>query len=128
MSALSETAIADICGRLERGLQHEQEQRRGGAAILIPLLQGEDGIEALFQVRASDLARQPGEVCFPGGHIEQGEAPRDAAIRETCEELLVDARSVRIIADLGNVVGPGGMPLWVYVGTLDGYGNTFDAK
>ena len=128
MSALSETAIADICGRLERGLQHEQEQRRGGAAILIPLLQGEDGIEALFQVRASDLARQPGEVCFPGGHIEQGEAPRDAAIRETCEELLVDARSVRIIADLGNVVGPGGMPLWVYVGTLDGYDNTFDAK
>jgi 8-oxo-dGTP pyrophosphatase MutT (NUDIX family) len=75
-----------------------------------------------------DLARQPGEVCFPGGHIEQGEAPRDAAIRETCEELLVDAQHVRIIADLGSVVGPGGMPLWVYAGTLDNYGNTFDAK
>ncbi|MDO4532255.1 MAG: CoA pyrophosphatase [Coriobacteriia bacterium] len=128
MNALSENTIADIRERLERGLQHEREQRRGGAAIFIPLLQDEDGIEVLFQVRALDLVRQPGEVCVPGGHIEPGEAPRDAAIRETCEELLVDAKDVRIIADLGNVVGPGGMPLWVYAGTLDNYANTFDAK
>ena len=128
MSALSDNAITDIRRRLERGLQREQEQRRGGAAVFIPLLQGENGIEVLFQVRAKDLARQPGEVCFPGGHIEQGETPRDAAIRETCEELLVDARDVRIIADLGNVVGPGGMPLWVYAGTLDDYENTYDPE
>lgn len=127
MSALSDKAAADIREQLERGLEREREQLRGGAAVFIPLLQGEDGIEVLLQVRARQLLRQPGEVCFPGGHIELGESPRDAAIRETSEELQLDFGQVRIIVDLGQVVGPGGMPLWVFVGTIDGYAGTYDS-
>ena len=123
-----EAQLDDVRNRLQVGLERECADKRGGAAVVIPLLPGEDGLQVLFQVRAFDLPRQPGEVCFPGGHIERGEDPLHAAIRETCEELLLDSSQVRIDADLGQVVGPGGMPLWLYVGTISDYRGTFDAE
>ena len=121
-----EEQLEDICARAKRGLERERTQQLGGASIFIPLLPGEGGIDVLFEVRALHLKRQPGEVCFPGGHLEPGESPRDAAIRETAEELLVAPSAVRIICDLGEVSGPGGMPIWVYAGTIDSYAGTFD--
>ena len=117
-----------IRDRVECGLARERERRRGGAAILIPLLPGDEGLDVLFEVRAWHLQKQPGEVCFPGGHIEQGEDPRDAAVRETCEELAISREQVHIIADLGAVDGPGGMPLRVFVGALEGYGGSCDPE
>ena len=114
--------------RIARGLEHERAARRGGAAILIPLVPTDDGFAVLFEVRALHLKKQPGEVCFPGGHIELGEDPRAAAIRETCEELAISPSQVEVFADLGRVDGPGGMPLWVYAGVLDGYEGTYDPE
>lgn len=96
-----------------------------GAAVLIPLLSTDAGLEVLLEQRALDLDIQPGEVCLPGGHVEAGESPQQAAVRETCEELLIPAKSVHIIGDLGQQPGPGGMPLWVFVGRLDHYCGTF---
>lgn len=40
----------------------------------------------LLEVRSQEV-RQPGEICFPGGHVEPGESMKQAAIRETYEEL-----------------------------------------
>lgn len=96
-----------------------------GAAVLIPLLDTSAGLEVLLEQRALDLDIQPGEVCLPGGHMEPGESPHETAVRETCEELLVPAEHVRIIGDLGQMSGPGSLPLWVFVGTLDQYNGTF---
>lgn len=57
-------------------------------AVFIPLIEidGEDHI--LFEVRSQNIA-QPGEVSFPGGRLEEGEGFKDAALRETMEELLL---------------------------------------
>ena len=44
-------------------------------AVLVPLVEREDGLHVLYEVRALTLRHQPGEVCFPGGHIEAGETP-----------------------------------------------------
>ena len=41
-------------------------------AVLVPLIEREDGIHVLYEVRAKDLDRQPGEICFPGG-MQEGE-------------------------------------------------------
>ena len=123
-----EEGLCEVQEQLARGLELERTAQQGGAAILIPLVPDDGGLEVLFEVRAQHLDKQPGEVCFPGGHIEAGETPCDAAVRETCEELQVDAQSIRMIADLGKVDGPGGMPLWVFVGALDGYAGTCDPK
>lgn len=60
------------------------------AAVIIPMIKvdGEDSI--LFEVRSSALPDQPGDVCLPGGIIEEGETAQEAAVRETCEELCID--------------------------------------
>ena len=40
---------------------------------------------------------QPGEICFPGGHIEAGENCIDTALRETYEELGIRTSSVNVL-------------------------------
>ena len=79
-------------------------------AVLVPLVEGPEGLSLLFEVRASTLAHQPGEVCFPGGKVERGESPRDCALRETFEELAIPAGEVEIIS-----------PLDLLVQLMDGY-------
>lgn len=37
-------------------------------------------MELLFEVRSANLHRQPGEVCFPGGAVEEEERFEDAAV------------------------------------------------
>lgn len=111
---------------LEAGLAVQPEESR--AAVLVPLVSGENGPEVLFEVRAAHLKRQPNEVCLPGGHIEPGEDAREAVIREACEELLVRPAQLERIVDMGRMDGPGGMPLRVFAGSLAGYDGTFDAS
>lgn len=120
-----ESSLVHIGRALAAGLEHERLNTRG-AAVIVPIVPGEEGPELLFEVRASDLDIQPGEVCFPGGHIEPGETPREAAIRETCEELLVDATAVSIFGELEPMPGPRGLPLWVFIGTIRDYSGTVD--
>ena len=57
-------------------------------AVLCPFVDGPDGPELLFEVRAAGI-RQGGEVCFPGGRMEPGETPLACALRETEEELSI---------------------------------------
>ena len=73
------------------------------AAILIPIVRDKDEPALLMEVRSLKV-RQPGEVCFPGGHIEEGETCMDAALRETYEELGIRPSSVNVL--------PGMEPEW----------------
>lgn len=100
-------------------------RHRRGAAVVIPLVSDEHVLSVLLEVRAANLDVQPGEVCLPGGRIEKGEEPLDAAIRETCEELLVEPGQIEILGSMGHLEGPGGQPLFVFVATLDGYEGTY---
>ena len=61
-------------------------ERERSMAVLLPLAEGPEGWQVLFEVRAAGIS-QPGEVCFPGGRIEPGETPEEAALRECREEL-----------------------------------------
>lgn len=102
-----------------------QPPRRQGAAVLIPLVQTDEGLAIVLEVRAQTLVVQPGEVCLPGGGIEAGETPEDAAIREACEELLVTRKQIEVLGELGSFEGPGGRALHAFVGELAGYQGTF---
>lgn len=121
---------------LRRAVRQGQEQVRAeraarlaahpGAAVFIPLLPCADGgYDILFEVRAAHLERQPGEVCLPGGHVEAGEDGVQAAVRETCEELLVSADQIRVLGALDSDRGPKDMPLQVCYGVLEGYAGTW---
>ena len=76
------------------------EEKKGvhtpSAAILIPIVRGKDEPALLMEVRSLNVL-QPGEVCFPGGHIETGETCVDAALRETYEELGILPSSVNVL-------------------------------
>ena len=69
----------------------------GKFAVLVPLVEREDGFYVLYEVRAGHMKRQPGEVCFPGGHMEGEESPETCALRETEEELGIPPSAVRVL-------------------------------
>ena len=69
------------------------------AAVFMPLVEADGKLSLLFEVR-SKLIGQAGEVCFPGGRIEEGESPLDAAVRETMEELELGRKAASLLLDL----------------------------
>ncbi|MCK2157023.1 MULTISPECIES: CoA pyrophosphatase [Exiguobacterium] len=91
---------------------------KNAAAVLIPLVERNGEIHLLFQVRAKTLRSQPGEIAFPGGRIDPGEQPREAAIRETTEELNVNPTDIEIIGTLEPLVTPNRSIIYPYLGIL----------
>lgn len=69
---------------------------RHSYAVLCPLVEREDGLHLLYEVRARALS-QPGEVCFPGGRMEPGESPEACALRETEEELAIPPSEITLL-------------------------------
>lgn len=75
------------------------EKRR--YAVLLPLVfdKGSQSWQVLYHIR-SEAISQPGEVAFPGGRVEEGESYREAAIRETCEELHLQPDVIEIWGEI----------------------------
>jgi coenzyme A diphosphatase NUDT7 len=70
------------------------------AAVVVPLREGRGGLEILFEQRPMHLTQSPGEVSFPGGRVETGETPLEAALRELEEELGVPPARVEVLGRL----------------------------
>lgn len=88
-------------------------------SVLIPLIEREDGIHVLYEVRAKDLDRQPGEICFPGGQQEEEETYEQCALRETSEELGIPPESVEIVSELTTIYGVGKFAMHCFIGIVD---------
>ncbi len=88
------------------------------SSVLLPLIKINGTWHLLYEVRALNLSSQPGEICFPGGKIEGKETPKTAAIRETCEELLIDESHVEVIGQLDSVLTSFNMLIHCYVGII----------
>ncbi len=74
------------------------------AAVVIPIIRYDEPA-MIFVRRAAHLRRNPGEIGFPGGVIEPGDADaRAAALREFEEELGVERERVHIVDRLPDVV------------------------
>lgn len=94
------------------------------SAVCIPLIETEEGYEILFEVRSEKIDRQPGDICFPGGMVEQNEEPRDAAVREMAEELLVAEEQIGMLG-LMDVLYTGNMLIFPYAVLLKDYQGTY---
>jgi 8-oxo-dGTP pyrophosphatase MutT (NUDIX family) len=66
------------------------------AAVLIAITERERPGMLLLH-RPSSMRAHPGQIAFPGGRIDLGETPVEAALREADEELGIRPRDVRVI-------------------------------
>lgn len=87
-------------------------------SVMIPLIKRRGEIHLLFEKRALTLRNQPGEISFPGGRIEKNESPRDAAIRETCEELLIGDEDIEIYSEGDFLVNPYAAIIYTFIGEI----------
>lgn len=73
----------------------------GRAAAVLAALFEEDGeARVLLTRRASHLRSHTHEVSFPGGRLDDGETPVDAALREAREEIALDTSAIDVIGTL----------------------------
>ena len=69
------------------------------SAVLVPLIDHEDGMTVLLTQRTDHLHAHAGQVSFPGGRVEPGDRDAiDTALRETEEEIGLDREHVEVIA------------------------------
>jgi 8-oxo-dGTP pyrophosphatase MutT (NUDIX family) len=66
--------------------EHRLDGRRHAAVALV-LVDSDAGAAFLLCVRASGLNRHAGQWALPGGRVDAGETPLEAALRELDEEL-----------------------------------------
>ena len=100
-----------------RTARHLEQKENQNYAILLPIVEQNEALHVLFEVRAKNLIHQPGEICFPGGKVEEDDLTfLDAAIRETSEELGTDPQQITDVYPLDYLVGS--MTIYPFVGRL----------
>jgi 8-oxo-dGTP pyrophosphatase MutT (NUDIX family) len=100
--------LGDIAERLGRHKYQKQyvAGRRTRAAVAMIMREMPGDLEILFIERATDV-RDPwsGHLAFPGGKVELGEQARQAAERETREEIGLELDSEQYLGRMSDIVG-----------------------
>jgi 8-oxo-dGTP pyrophosphatase MutT (NUDIX family) len=79
-------------------------QARRPAAVLCALFDNDNGqCEVVLTRRSSRLRSHTHQVSFPGGRIDPGERPLDAALREAREEVGIDPATVEVFGELSKL-------------------------
>ncbi len=90
-----------------------------GIMILIYENQGESYL--ILEKRALSLRSQPGDICLPGGKLEEGETPKEAALRKTMEELNLKREEINYVGEMDYFITPYGSILYPFVSTIDSF-------
>lgn len=99
-------ALADTAGAASSDFDLNPQFRPEGrelreAAVLIALFERDGGHEIVLTKRASGLKHHPGQIAFPGGKRDPGDADAVAtALREAHEEVGLDPARVEILGEM----------------------------
>ena len=78
-----------------------REAASTAASVLIPLISHPQGLTVLFTQRTTHLRSHSGQVSFPGGRAEPGDASAEfTALRETEEEIGLSPSAVEVLGRL----------------------------
>ncbi|WP_313233666.1 NUDIX hydrolase [Tissierella praeacuta] len=89
-------------------------------SVLIPIIENNNRLEIIYELRSKNLNNQPGEISFPGGEVEDNENFKGAAIRETAEELNIKEENINIIGELDYLVSYANITIHCFLGTISG--------
>jgi mutator protein MutT len=73
------------------------------SAVLVAVADGDQGAEVLLTRRSMDLRHHRGEISFPGGRVDPGETPLQAALREAHEEVGLEPAAVEVFGELAHL-------------------------
>jgi 8-oxo-dGTP pyrophosphatase MutT (NUDIX family) len=91
------------------------------AAVLVPLFEERGETRVVLTRRSTALRSHRGEVSFPGGRLDPGEAVEAAAVREADEEIALEPGSVRVAGWLHPVLTfVSGSLIFPVIGVLGG--------
>lgn len=88
-------------------------------SVLVPVVEKEGKLYLLYERRARNMKRQPGEICFPGGELEQDETTKECALRETWEEIGIPQESIRVVSQLDTIYTYSNFAMYCYLGIVD---------
>jgi 8-oxo-dGTP pyrophosphatase MutT (NUDIX family) len=75
------------------------------AAVLMPIVQREEGLTLLLTQRTAHLHDHAGQVSLPGGRVDDTDASAfETALRETEEEVGLDRRHIEVLGTLPDYV------------------------
>ena len=88
------------------------------AAVLVPLVEHDDGLTVLLTQRTPHLLHHPGQISFPGGRLEpeDGGDATVCALRETEEEVGLAAGRVTILGRIDDYLTATGFLVTPVVG------------
>ena len=87
-------------------------------SVTIPLIETEEGLSMVFEVRAAGLKTQPGDICFPGGRMEEGETALQCALRELKEETGISPSDLRVLGQFDTLHEVSGHTLYTFAVSL----------
>jgi 8-oxo-dGTP pyrophosphatase MutT (NUDIX family) len=89
------------------------------AAVLLTLIDREDGPQVLFTRRTDHLAHHPGQISFPGGHVDdEDDSPETTALRETEEECGIIRTKINVIGRINTYLTGTGFSVTPIVGVI----------
>ena len=89
------------------------------AAVLIPIQERQDGDYVVLTKRADNLRTHKGQIAFPGGRVDAGDADVvETALRESREEIGIDPESVKILGRLDEFTAGYGLVVTPVVGVI----------
>ncbi len=89
------------------------------ASVLLPLVKKENELHLLLTKRTDTVEHHKGQISFPGGMVDSGDAsPVHTALRELEEEIGVKGSAVTILGQLDDIQIPTGFIVTPIVGFI----------
>ncbi|ENZ80329.1 hypothetical protein OR37_03744 [Caulobacter vibrioides OR37] len=104
---------------LNPGLKVDNPHALRPAAVLVGLVEHDDGMTVLLTRRADTLRSHTGQIAFPGGRCDPGELPWQTALREAQEEVGLDPARVALAGLLHGYQTVTGFHVTPVVGFID---------
>jgi len=113
-----------VADRIVRALRLRSPQTLAGnghkpAAVLVPIQERSDGDYLVLTKRADHLRTHRGQIAFPGGRVDPGDADAaETALRECYEEIGIGPECVRILGRLDEFTAGYGLVVTPIVGVI----------